>query len=197
MLHTSRSKALVFFLCLGTAVAAQTTGTIAWKMALLKGEIFNPSVQDTTKPVEMKNGDKFQLFLQIVQSQAYVYVLFCGVDGTVAVLANNPLPEGNYTLLPSEQETYTITPPGGTELIYIVVTSSPQAKLDSLLSMKKRDKDAVINEVKRIQQSVSTIAEAPQKPVPIGGVFRGGKTSLQAAQFEGQSSYVKIIRIKH
>ena len=197
MLRHMHFKAITVLLCLGTAAMAQTKGAITWKMAFLKGEIVNPIVQDIAKPIEMKNGDNFQLFIQVVQPQACVYALFVGIDGTVAVLENDTLLEGDAVLLPSQRETYTITPPGGTELMYIIVASSPQAKLDALLAKAKKDNDAILDEVKRIQLSGSTIAEAPQKPVPIGGVFRGGTTSLQAVQFEGQSSYVKIIRIKH
>lgn len=196
MLRCVRFMLLAFFLCLGTAAMAQTSGTITWRMAFLKGEIVNPVVQDTTKPIEMKTGDKFQLFLQVVKSQAYIHVLFSGADGTVEVLEQDLYPEGLSWILPSQSEAYTITPPSGTELIYVMVTSSPQGKLDTLLAKSKKDRDAILDEVKRIQLSVSTIAEAPQKPVPIGGVFRGGST-LQATQYEGQSSYVKIIRLQH
>ncbi len=195
MLRCMRFMLLALFLCLGAAAMAQTPGTITWRMAFLKGEIVNPVVQDITKPVQMKNGDKFQIFLQSVQSQAYICVLFSGADGTVDVLEQDVYAEGDSWILPTQSDAYTITPPSGTELIYVIVTSSPQGKLNTLLAKSKKDRDSILDEVKRIQQSGS-IAEAPQKPVPIGGVFRGGNT-LQAIQYEGQSSYVKIIRLQH
>jgi hypothetical protein len=177
--------------------AAQTDGNITWRMAFLKGDIVKPAAQDLTKPIEMKSGGKFQLFVHVVESQAYVYVLFAGVDGTVDVLEKQAFSQNTAVIIPSPYETFTITPPGGTEKIYVVVTAERQDKLDTLLAKNRKDADAIIEEVKRIQQSVSMVTEVPQKPVPIGGVARGGMESLQATQFEGRKTYVQILRLVH
>jgi hypothetical protein len=166
-------------------------------MAFLKGDIVNPAAQDMAKPIEMKDGDKFQLFLHVVDSKAYAYIFFFGVDGSIAVLESAGYPENYAEILPSPYETYTITPPGGTERIYVVVTASRQLQLEKLMAKGGTDPGAVLDEIKRIQQSTSTITEAPQKPVPIGGVARGGMESVQATQFEGQKTYVQILRLVH
>jgi hypothetical protein len=199
MLRYFRSSVIALVLGLGAVytVMAQTDGNISWKMAFLKGDIVNQAAQDLSKPIEMKNGDKFQLFMQIVDPQAQVYILFSGIEGTVDVLAQGTVPGNTAWILPSSYETLAITPPGGTERLYVIVTQSRQEKLERLLSMRKRDTDAILDEVRRIQQSESAIAEVPQKPVPIGGVVRGGMEALPATQFEGHKTYVQILRIVH
>jgi hypothetical protein len=199
MLRNFRFSLLTVFFCLwGVFMAgAQTDGNVTWRMAFLKGDIVNPAAQDLTKPIDMKSGGKFQLFVHVVESQAYVYVLFAGLDGTVAVLEKEAFPENTAMILPSQYETFTVTPPSGTEKIYVVVTATRQVTLEKLLAKSQKDAEAILDEVKRIQQSESTVTEVPQKPVPIGGVARGGMESLQATQFEGKKTYVQILRLVH
>jgi hypothetical protein len=199
MLRYLRYAVLSSVLGFGAALAAgaQADGNISWRMAFLKGDIVNQSAQDLSKPIEMEDGDKFQLFMQIIDPRAQVYILFSGVEGTVDVLAQGTVAGNTAWILPSAYETLAITPPGGTERLYVIVTQSRQEKLEKLLAMKKRNGEAILDEVRSIQQSASSIAETPRKPVPIGGVVRGGMESLAATQFEGRKTYVQILRLVH
>jgi hypothetical protein len=199
MLRIFRIAMLSALFCMGTIgmACAEADKAITWTLAILKGEAINPSSEELSKPIKMKSGEKFQLFLRVIGSRAYGYVLYNAVDGSVDLLAQGLLSEDNPVYLPSRDESFTVTPPSGTERIYVVVTASRQAKLEKLLAKSKKDPEAVLDEVKRIQLSVSTAREVPQKPVPIGGVFRGGDESLKVSQFEGRETYVQIIRLEH
>jgi hypothetical protein len=189
---------LVFiFLGMANLVLAQSDEGITWKLAFLKGEIVSQTVPDLTKPVQMKDGEKFQLFIHIVNPEARVYILYHGADDSIEVLSYELLPANTAYMLPSPYQTYTMTPPAGVEKIYVIVSKERQLNLENLLSKKKRDTKAILEELKAIQQKVLQIAEEPQKPVPIGGTVRGGAELLQATQYTGQETYVRIIRIEH
>jgi hypothetical protein len=198
MLRVFRIVTLSALFCMGTIgmAWAQADKPITWTLAVLKGESINPSSEELSKPIKMKSGEKFQLFLRVIGSRAYGYVLYNAVDGSVDLLAQGSLSEDNPVYLPAKNEFFTVTPPSGTERIYVVVTATRQVKLEKLLAKSKKDPEAILDEVKRIQLSVSTAMEVPQKPVPIGGVLRGDE-SLKVSQFEGRETYVQIIRLEH
>lgn len=186
-------------LCFATAsiAAAQDAPSVTWEIAFLKGEIVKPASQDLSKPIGMKSGDKFQIYLRIVKPKAYVYLLFYGLDGSLTTIFRGSLDEGSAILMPSPDETFTVTPPNGTEYVYAVVSAARQAALEKLLGKAARDSDAILDEIKRIQLSGSKLTDVPQKPVPMGGVARGGLEFLKSTQFEGRGSYVQIIRLDH
>lgn len=193
-------RAIIAFalLCLATASgAAQDAPTVTWEMAFLKGEIVKPASQELSKPIALKSGDKFQVYLRVIKPKAYVYVLFCGLDGTMTSLFRGSLDEGTALILPSPDETFSVTPPSGTEYLYALVSATRQAALEKLLGKAARDSGAILDEIKRIQASFTALTEIPQKPVPMGGVSRGGLEFMKATQYEGRGSYVKIIRLDH
>ena len=178
----------------GGLALAQTPVGVTWKMAVLKigGKDF--SAVPFSRPVPMVNGDKFQIFIQ-AETDAWCYVVYQSAEGEVEVLSQGPLRSGSYLQLPSEKETYSVTPPKGTEKIYVIMSTDRQRTLERLLTNTK-DSQPILDEVARIRQSTSTLAENPERPAPMGGVTRG-MTVTQASQFGGLPSYVKTIRIDH
>lgn len=192
-----RFGALAAIMLLALPCMAQGAKGLTWKMAFLKGDLVNAASQDLAKPIEMENGGKFRLYLELAESRAFLYVLYRGADASFATLANGQITGPGGLFLPSEMETFTVTPPSGTETIYVVLTKDRQSGLEKLLSKKKKDANAIVEEVKRIQRSTAESTEIPQKPVPIGGAYRGEAESMQASQFEGRETYVNILRLKH
>lgn len=199
MLRAFRNLAASTLLCL-TALpyaAAQDAKPIAWELALLKGELVSQKSQDIDKPIPMKSGDKFQIYFRLAGPRSYVYFLIYGADGTIQPILWGIYDEDSAFLLPSTYEPFTVTPPDGTDYLYVLVSSARQTALEKLLKAKTADANAILEEIKRIQLSGSKLTEVPQKPVPMGGVSRGGLEFLKATQFEGRSSYVQIIRLDH
>src|SRR5208337_2349927 len=117
-------------------------------------------------------------------------------DGKVASLFQSSLQPSKALSLPSEKESFQVSPPDGAEKIFVIVTAERQAPLEKLLQSPD-NVQAILDEVARIRQSTSSLGEAPEKPAPIGGVTRGRNSSVQATEYDGQSSYVKTIRIEH
>jgi hypothetical protein len=199
MLPAVRRLAASAVLCVAAApfAMAQEANPVTWELAVLKGDIVKQSSQELGKPIGMKNGDKFQIYLRVIEPGASVYVLFNGSDGSLSPICSITLDANSALMLPSPDETYTITPPGGTEYLYVLVSSARQTALEKLLKARTVDANAVLEEIKRIQLTGSKLTEVPQKPVPMGGVSRNRLEFLKATQFEGKGSYVQIIRLDH
>ena len=95
-----------------------------------------------------------------------------------------------------------LTPPGGQEIFYVVMSDTPRKALDDslgALSVRGESRtamDDVINEVLRIRREISQVREHPEMPVSMGGSFRGEEWE-SAFRYSGAECYVKSIIIRH
>jgi hypothetical protein len=191
-----RCLAAVLLLSLAPLVSAQSVPGVDWKLAFVKWRATDIAALPFSRPVILSDGDKFQLFIMDVKTPAYCYVIYDSTDGKLSPLLQSTLRPGESILLPSESEAFQVSPPGGTEKIFVIVTAERQTRLERLFKSPD-DAQVILDEVVRIRQSTSTLAEAPEKPAPMGGVTRGKDLAVQGSEYEGQLSYVKTIRIEH
>ena len=192
---------VLFMMTVGTA-SAESDSTLTWKMAFLRWNKTDYEAQPFVRPIKLSNGDEFQLYVQ-AERPAFLYIVEEGPEGIVKLLTRLSLRANTPLFLPAQDDSYTIAVPSGTEKIFLVISPGRQANLENcldLLTEQKGDRlktsQAVLDEVASIRQGASRVAEAPERPVPMGGVTRGSK-QIQATEFHGQSTYVKTIRLDH
>ena len=195
-LRHERCLAAILLLSIALLVSAQSAPGVDWKLALVKWGSTDIATLPFSRPVTLSDGDKFQLIIMDVKTPAYCYVIYDSTDGKLSPLLQSTLRPGESISLPSESEAFQVSPPGGTEKIFVLVTGERQTRLERLFKSPD-DAQAILDEVARIRQSTSALAEAPERPAPMGGVTRGKNLALQGSEYEGQMSYVKTIRIEH
>ncbi|MEI6386021.1 MAG: DUF4384 domain-containing protein [Spirochaetota bacterium] len=196
------SLCLLFILSCGlpAALAAEAPGGFAFNMAFLKYDKGTYQGMAFARPFTLKDGDRFQLFLN-AGSQAFAYVLYSEPGGRLSLLFQSSLVAGKDSYLPSATDGYKVSPPAGTERLYVIVSLERQVLFEkAVAALGSGDSGAraatVMDEIARIKQSLDTLAELPEKPVPMGGVTRGS-SPITASQFSGQKTYVKTIRFDH
>jgi hypothetical protein len=98
--------------------------------------------------------------------------------------------------LPADGQSFQVSPPEGTEKIHVVVSAKAQTALESQFKGLPQKSTAVLDEWTRLKTALLSIAEAPEKPVPMGGVTRG-IADVKVTEFHGSAAYVKTIRFDH
>jgi hypothetical protein len=145
----------------------------------------------------MSDGEQFQILIS-PDKASYLYVLYEDTTGSVSVLFKGVVKSGEELLLPGESSLYSVGPPGGSERIVFVIALRPMNTLEALLSHLAEADGAqkALDEIARIKNSLSSLAEAPEKPVPMAGTARHLVDST-VTEFDGQDTYVKTIRLDH
>jgi len=186
-------KFLVFTLFLVPfAVFAQN---FQWSMALENQE----KGLDLSRAVELADGDLFSLKLSSAEP-CHAYIVIEEASRAVTPLWTGTLKPGGTTIGPLR-----LTPPGGQERIYVVVSGAEQKKLkdayDAALDASgSRAGRALVNEVMSLRRQASRLKENPEAPVAMGGAFRGQDDQgekVQGKLYSGADLYVKTIIVKH
>ncbi len=195
--------ALTFFMAALAAAAqvpVQGQSVFAWRMTFVKVGGGGLESIPFSRPFKLADGERFKLTVQADES-VYAYVIYAEPSGKLTVLFQGPLKAGRPLSLPSEQDSFKVEPPSGTERIFVMVCAERLPNFEKALSGLEKGNpgarsSAILDEIARMKQSLSGLAEAPEKPVPMGGVTRGA-TQLLATEFRGGSTYVKTIRFDH
>jgi hypothetical protein len=152
-----------------------------------------------TRPVSMKTGDIFTIYLQS-ETSCFAYVLAQDSENKIVVLHSGSLNAGEELLLGPMQ----ITPPGGSETFYVVMSLEEQKQLKNTINAFNRNNTNsrasrnVLNAVMDLRRAVSRLREEPEKPVYMGGAFRGsGTPGIEGVSYSGLGTYVKTIIINH
>ena len=185
---------VLFAVCSVTASAAQD---ISWGYAVQKWVKSGYSPLKPGEPMKLKPGEDYQIIVGS-KTSAHLYIISRKPDGSAASVANMTLIPNVPLYLPSRSGTFPAAGNAGAEKIIIIVSETPQPKLEALLDgLKKGAADArsVIDEISRIRQSVGTLADTPGKPSPMGGVTRGAKAPSMI-EFSGNNLYVKTLVIE-
>jgi hypothetical protein len=149
------------------------------------------------QPVSMRNGEIFNLTIS-GKAPCYVYVIAQDSERNVAVLRSGKVRADEAVTIGPMQ----LTPPGGDETLYVVVSLSEQTKLQEAVDAYKKSENSrnsrnLLNSVMEIRRSISRLKENPEKPVYMGGAFRGTDTQPQGTEYSGLVLYVKTVIIKH
>ncbi|MDR0323460.1 MAG: hypothetical protein LBI12_03310 [Treponema sp.] len=162
---------------------------LVWSMALVKN---NESISFSRR-VEMTNNDRFDIIIRTNQS-CYAYIII--QDDERMEIINRQL---------DTNETWTIgpviiTPPSGSETFHVVISLNEQIELKNAINaynnrQNTRTTRALNNAVARARREASLLSENPEKPIGMGGVFRGKE--INGTEFSGSNIYVKTVVIHH
>lgn len=193
---------LIVIMSLPLSLFSQISEGIVGEVGLFKLEGDRFFSLPTKMPVKMENGDSFQVYLK-TESSVYTYVVYESAAKDVMVLNSSFMTNGDSLFLPSEDELYTLEPPKGIEKIHIIISVKPEKALDNLIAEHNEESNRgrdILNELVRLRKSISEIGLAPEKPAPMGGVYRSvtkGDQELETTDIFAGSLYVKTIRIRH
>ena len=173
------------------AIPVFSQQNLTWSMALIKGN----STLSFLQPVEMKDGESFNITIRPVQ-KCYAYIIVQDSEKQMMVFLDRSLAAGETW----QTKPITLTLPAGTETFYVVMSLSEQKDLKRAIdnfnkennSRTSRNLNTAVLEVRR---STSQFKENPEKPVNMGGAFRG--TESVGTEFTGAETYVKTIVINH
>ncbi|MDR2376362.1 MAG: DUF4384 domain-containing protein [Treponema sp.] len=191
-------KAILY--CLYSVLVLGRIWSLDWSLAFNSD---NPDVAEKSfsRPFSLRDGDALRILIQS-ETPAYCYVVAVDSENSVAVLEQTELGKDEWTTVGP----LVLTPPGGQEIFYIVMSSTPQKALDDRLGAlilrgeSLTAMEDVVNEILRIRRDVSQLREQPEMPVSMGGSFRGGEFDLSwasAFRYSGAECYVKSIIIRH
>ncbi|MDR2662039.1 MAG: DUF4384 domain-containing protein [Treponema sp.] len=185
-------KRLLFVLAVSLfLVPLSAQQDLAWSLALIKGG----RGLDFSRPVEMEEGDVFSLAI-VPRQDCYAYIVIQESDRVMSVILDRGLQ--------AEEEYSTgsirLTPPSGSETFYIVISRTEQKNLRAAIDAyvkqnNSRTSRGLTTAVMEIRRSVSRLKENPEKPVAMGGAFRG--TGTNGTEYSGAGVYVKTIIINH
>ncbi len=168
---------------------------ITWKMAFLKYTKGKMESVPFSRPLTLVDGEQFQLVLQ-PGAACFINILYEDTTGEVTVLYQGSTKSGQVITLPAEGQNFEVSPPKGTEKLHVVVSAKAQTAMEAKFKGLPKGSAAVLDELARLKTALLSIAEAPEKPVPMGGVTRG-MPDVKVTEFKGAETYVKTIRFDH
>ena len=177
------------------SVPAQAADGYSWKMAFLKYPKGKMESLPFSRPLTLSDSDQFQIVLQPAAA-GYVDVLYEDTTGEVQVLFQGAVKAGQVITLPADGQNCEVSPPKGTEKIHVIVSSKAQTALEAKFKGLPKASAAALDELTRLKTALLSIAEAPEKPVPMGGVTRG-MPDVKVTEFKGAETYVKTVRFDH
>jgi hypothetical protein len=186
--------------CIFTVSVLGRTWSLDWSLGFNSD---NPEAAEKSfsRPFNLRDGNALRILIQS-ETPAYCYVVAVDSENSVAVLEQTELGKGEWTAIGP----LVLTPPGGQEIFYIIMSGAPQKALDDRLdalmlrSESRTAMEDVVNEILRIRRDISQLREQPEVPVSMGGSFRGGEFDLSwasAFSYSGAECYVKSIIIRH
>lgn len=187
---------LVAFLLTVTPLVAEP---LSWKMAFLKTQEGKTESIPYTRPLKLQNGDEFQLYISPEKS-CWVMVLYEDTSGDLQPLFNAKAAAGQEILLPGKGQKFKVSPPKGSEKLHVLVSLDQPTALVKKLADLPLNSSEVLDDLADLKAAQAKLAEAAEKPVPMGGVLRSTKDDLEATkptQFTGQEKYVRTIRFDH
>jgi len=185
------------------SLTASPKAGLVWRMAALKWADNSYTSVPFKRPISMKAGDSFQIFVQ-ADAECYCYIFAKDVEGNLESVFNAMMKPRQGIFLPDADNDFSITADSNSiQKLYIVMSSKAQPKLDSLLAKSKVFRagaaaDGLEDLIFCLRDQGSTLGEQPEKPVAMGGVTRGNTTinANESTQFEGRGMYVKTISIE-
>ncbi len=197
-----RSKKVLFpglFLCFFLTAVSAAPRPFAWRAALIKLEAGGEASVPFSRPVDMKDGDCFRFFVE-ADARCRFYLLYEDSSGAIQPLHVGAIEAGVPFRYPADGSRLTLEPPSGDERFHFILSREGVSSLDSELSRLESGtagaSRAVADQVTSLRRALASGAEAPGKPVPMGGTARGD-ADFKTYSFSGAASYVKTIRIAH
>lgn len=154
-----------------TFAFAEQAETLSWKMGFIRYDRSQLQSLPFSRPLLLKDGNQFQLLILPAQD-AWVDVLYEDTTGTVQVLYQGQSKAAQALILPDEKHNYDVSAPDGTERIHVIVSLKRQDAFEASFKALPRGSAATLDELAKLKNSLLSLAEAPEKPVAMGGTAR-------------------------
>jgi len=169
---------------------------LSWNIMFLKGR--GRESVSISQIIRMETGEVFQIAIT-PDSNAFCYVMAYDSGRNIYTLHNAPLTAGNEILINQLQ----LTPPSGTETIYVIMSLERLTRLESLIQAhqanpnSRQHTDSLRREIVSLQNTASRLGEPISSFIPGGGTARGSSTIEHVNRFSGVGLYVRTITIRH
>jgi hypothetical protein len=178
-------------LVIGVSVYAQN---FEWSLGLVNSRQNNGL--DFSKPVRLNHGDIINLYIQST-ADCWAYIIAQDSDRNVVVFYSGRISAGRQFRTNPIQ----LLPPSGQDMIYIIVSRNPEAELERRIAAYERDSAFrngrnIINSVMSLRRDYLNLAEAPERPVQLGGTFRGTEVP-EGKSYSGADRYIGTILLNH
>ena len=197
MSKTARLFCCGLLVCLVTVSAfAQRTRPFSWSLGLQN--VKSGDLVPFSAPIQSHTGEQYRIVIT-PGIGCFAYVIYESPNGEdVTVLYSGSMKNGEAW----QSEVLELSPPKGSESIFVVVSRFEQKNLAARISVLENttsptQRRALMNEIFRLRSDVSKFKEAPEKPVLMGGAARGTPEKSQGVEFSGLETYVKTISIEH
>jgi len=183
---------LLFFFI---SIACLHAQNFTWDVKFLAGRMHEAI--PISQIIRMETGDGFE-FSITPQANAHCYIVCYDSQRQIIIIHDQQLTTGEEKLFGP----FKLTEPGGTETIYIIMSSERQTALESLILTfnnnpgSRQHANNLYREVVRLQNSVSRLGEPASLYIPSGGTTRGN-TQPHITRFSGRNLYVRTITIRH
>jgi hypothetical protein len=200
MIYAAPRRLSTVVILLGALFAASAAPAgLAFKLALSKESGGTGTSVPFNRPVDAKDGEAFRIHFT-PESDSWLYLVYEDPAGRAQLLFQGHIRAGAVYAYPEDDSWIHLEPPSGSERFHLVVSRDRlrelEAKLARLPTGSGKASDAVAEALATMKTAGGPAGESPGKPVPMGGVARGGP-DYTAYSFSGASTYVKTIRIIH
>ena len=182
---------LSLFLIIGFSLYAQS---FEWTLGLV--DYKQSRSLDFSRPVNLKRGDAVNILVQS-SADCWLYIIAQDSDRNVVVFHSGRIRAGEaYRSNPIQ-----ILPPSGQDTIYIIVSRNQEKNLEERIAAYTKDNEFrngrnVVSAVLEMRREILSLAEAPDKPVPLGGAFRS-YSDFEGRNYSGTYRYFKTILLNH
>ena len=197
------TKAAVLWISLSIPIAVLTIGTqspaaegkeirLQWAFGALTGPEENPRLVSIEEHAVLSSGDRMKIFLQ-PQIDCFVYLFYRSSQKELMVLLpargiGSRATAGARTMVPTGSDWFRLDEVTGIETFYLLVSARPLAKLEALCSKlvtaaAQPEREAIdrqiLSEVTRLQKKRRTLTADAERPIRLGGNFRGAVDNAQ------------------
>jgi hypothetical protein len=168
----------------GTAAAGEKI-QLQWAFGALTGPEDNQELLSIEEKAVLHTGDRMKFFLQ-PQTDCFVYLFYRSSQGELVVLlpaqgSESRSAAGTRTTIPPGIDWFRLDEVVGTETFYLLASARPLEKLDNLCNKlhaaAQHEREAVsgqiLTEINRLQKKRRRLTAAAERPIRLGGNFRG------------------------
>ena len=184
-------KALLLFFLLSGFLHAQN---FEWTLGLADNK--KGVTLDFSRPLSLERGDTISIYIQSAVD-CWLYIIAQDPNRDVAVFQSGQI---------KADEAFRTNPiqlldSNGQDTIHIIVSREQEKILEARIDAFKKENAFrngrnIINAALDLRRNILNLAEAPERPVQIGGAFRGFEDP-QGLCYSGAEKYFKSILINH
>ena len=176
---------LLAFATEGSATEAEQI-RLQWAFGALTGSEDNPQLLSIEEQAVLHSGDRMKIFLQ-PKTDCHLYLFYhSSQEETVVMLpakgAGSLIAADDRTTVPRGSDWFRLDEVTGQETFYLIASARPLEELETLCirlfsAGSQPERTAVgrqiLSEIDRLQKTRRTLTAAAERPIRLGGNFRG------------------------